>query len=93
MPVPIWLDDAMSRLVALSIALALTAAACGGGASDGAGGLAAVPTVEAVIGTTPPTSTPEGVAIPNVSLTLADGSTLDFAEVDTPMMIVFWAEW
>ncbi len=82
----------MYRLPAILISFALVATACGGG-SEAAGGVAAIPTAAAEIGTTPPTSTANGVSIPDISLTLVDGSTLDFAEVDTPMMIIFWAEW
>ncbi len=81
----------MSRILAL-VAFALVAAACGGTAT----GVAPAPGVaEAapIIDSTPPTSTPGGVVIPNISLTLADGSTFDFGQVATPVMLVFWAEW
>lgn len=87
----------MTRPAWISIAFALIITACGGGATQqptvGPPDSSSVAEAAAVIGDTTPTSLPNGIAIPNVSLTLADGSALDFAEVDTPMLLVFWAEW
>ena len=85
----------MSRLIRSLAALIVVVAACGGGAEPGAGAATGdgVASAQAVIGSTPPSSTPDGIEIPSVALTLADGSSFDFAEIDTPVMIVFWAEW
>jgi hypothetical protein len=83
----------MSRLGAPLLMLAVVAAACGGGSETTGGPSATVHPAAAVIDSTPPTSTPDGIALPDVSFTLADGSTFDFGAVDTPVMLVFWAEW
>ncbi len=83
----------MRRRLLIILTFALVAAACGpGGASPPieSGGVAEA---ASVIGSTPPTSTPDGVQIPDISLTLADGSTFDLATIDTPVMMIFWAEW
>lgn len=85
----------MSRKVWLLLAFVFGAVACGGPGAETTSEPPAgtVSEAAAVIGSTPPTSLPDGIVIPNVSFTLADGSTLDLAEVDTPMLLVFWAEW
>lgn len=86
-----WLYALVSRIPTL-VAFALMALACGGAAAEVAPA-PAVAEAAPLIDSTPPTSTPGGVVIPNIALTLADGSTFDFGQVDTPVMLVFWAEW
>lgn len=83
----------MRRQFLAVLTVALLAVACGGDGASAPEESGGVADAAAVIGSTPPTSTPEGVQIPNVTLSLADGSTFDLAEIDTPVMMIFWAEW
>lgn len=83
----------MRRLLIAVTILSLVAVACGGAGGSSQSGSGAVVEAAAVIGSTPPTSTADGVRIPNVSLRLADGSTFDLADIDTPVLMIFWAEW
>ena len=92
---PIWKDGAVSRILVGLVVAAVIVGGCGGGSAETTADArepAAQPAA-VVIDSTPPTSTAAGVEIPNVSLTLADGSAFDFAEIDTPILVVFWAEW
>jgi thiol-disulfide isomerase/thioredoxin len=75
------------RLPLLVVLLALVAAACGGSSTPEAttttGGGAAATTVAATT----------GPAAPDFTLDLADGTTFTLSGDDTPVYLVFWAEW
>ena len=78
----------MGRLKWISAALVLVAACGSGGAGEAAslqyGPATVAGAVEQVDGV---------VYAPDFTVVLDDGSTFDTAQIDTPLYIIFWAEW
>lgn len=77
------------------LAVVLVVGACGGGSADGgdAGPLTAVAPADVQIDTSTIVTTPQGPIVPDFTMTLADGTRFDLADVDTPLYVMFWAEW
>ena len=78
----------MGRLKWISAALVLVAACGGSVAGDGAslqyGPATVTGTVEQI---------DDVFYAPDFTVVLADGSTFDTAQLETPLYIMFWAEW
>ncbi len=83
-----WLHMGMGRLKWISAALVLLAACGGGGGAEAAslqyGPATVAGQVEQVDGV---------FYAPDFTVVLSDGSTLDTSQIDTPIFMMFWAEW
>ena len=78
----------MGRLRWISAALVLVTA-CGGGVAGEAVSLQYGPaTVDGTV-----EKVDDVFYAPDFTVVLADGSTLDTAQLETPLYIIFWAEW
>ncbi len=78
-------DMAVRRLMPLVM---FVLAACGGVESVPATAVVGPATVAG-----PLTQVDDAVVVPEFTLTLADGSVFDSERVDTPVYLMFWAEW
>jgi multidrug efflux pump subunit AcrA (membrane-fusion protein) len=81
------------RLATITVLGGLLLAACTGSSSDVESNAPAVAAADVQVANTPPTSQADGIVVPNFSLTLADGQPFDLAAADTPVYLMFWAEW